>query len=368
VVTALAIAFGIAVSVFDTTYVVQQRVDAELTNGADVAVRGSATAPAGDRIGAIRGTPGVTAAEPMQHRHAYVGQDLQDLYGIDPARIGQATTIVDAYMADGRAGATLSRLGSTPDGVLVSQETVNDFQLAIGDTINLRLEMAENRGFRSVPFHVAGVVNEFPTAPRDSFLVANAAYVAAETGSPGAELVLARVDGSPTRVAEAVRRVLGTGSPLVVTDLDEATRLVGSSLTAVDLRRLAGIELGFALALVGSATGLVLGLGFLERRRTLAVLWALGASKRAASRFLWTEGLVVLGGGMAFGAALGVPVAAMLVKLLGGVFDPPPDALAVPWLYIATLLAIAAAAVVAAVVWAGHRPQSRVDLAAGLPR
>jgi len=368
VVTALAIAFGIAVSVFDTTYVVQQRVDAELTNGADVAVRGSAAAPAGDRIGAIRGTPGVTAAEPMQHRHAYVGQDLQDLYGIDPARLGQATTIADAYMADGRAGAALSRLGSTPDGVLVSQETVNDFQLAIGDTINLRLEMAENRGFRSVPFHVAGVVNEFPTAPRDSFLVANAAYVAAETGSPGAELVLARVDGSPTRVAEAVRRVLGTGSPLTVTDLDTAARLVGSSLTAVDLRRLAGIELGFALALVGGATGLVLGLGFVERRRTLAVLWALGASKRAASGFLWAEGLVVLGGGIAFGAALGVPVAAMLVKLLGGVFDPPPDALAVPWPYIATLLAIAAAAVAAAVVWAGHRPQSRVDLAAGLPR
>ncbi len=368
VVTALAIAFGIAVSVFDTTYVGQQRVDAELTNGADVTVRGSAAAPAGDRIGAIRGTPGVMVAEPMQHRHAYVGQDLQDLYGIDAARIGQATTVADAYMADGRAAATLSRLGSTPDGVLVSQETVNDFQLAIGDTINLRLEMAGNRGFRSVRFHVVGVVDEFPTAPRDSFLVANAAYVAAETDSPGAELVLARVDGSPAKVAEAVRGALGTGSSLSVTDLDEATRLVGSSLTAVDLRRLAGIELGFALALVGSATGLVLALGFVERRRTLAVLWALGASKRTASRFLWAEGLVVLGGGLAFGAALGFPVAAMLVKLLGGVFDPPPNAMAVPWPYVLTLLATAVAAIAAAVGWAGHRPQSRVDLGAGHPR
>jgi len=76
----------------------------------------------------------------------------------------------------------------------------------------------------------------------------------------------------------------------------------------------------------------------------------------------------VLGGGIAFGAALGFPVAAMLVKLLGGVFDPPPDALTVPWPYVATLMAIAAVAVVAAVVWAGHRPQSRVDLAARLPR
>jgi len=56
----------------------------------------------------------------MQHRFAYVGQDLQDMYGIDPTRIANATSIADAYFADGDARATLARLAATPDGVLVS--------------------------------------------------------------------------------------------------------------------------------------------------------------------------------------------------------------------------------------------------------
>jgi putative ABC transport system permease protein len=38
------------------------------------------------------------AAQRMQHRFAYVGTDLQDLYGIDPAHIGSATRMSDAYL------------------------------------------------------------------------------------------------------------------------------------------------------------------------------------------------------------------------------------------------------------------------------
>ena len=34
----------------------------------------------------------------------------------------------------------------------------------------------------------------------------------------------------------------------------------------------------------------------------------------------------------------------MLVKVLTGVFDPPPDALAMPWAYLGGLVALAAAA------------------------
>ena len=365
VIAALAIAFGIAIAVFDTTYEAQARVDAELTNGADVTVRGTTAAPADARLAAIRAVPGVVAAEPMQHRFAYVGQDLQDLYGIDPARIGRATTIADAYMANGDARAVLERLGTTPDGVLVSQETVNDYQLAIGDPINLRLSMVDGSS-KTVSFHVVGVVNEFPTAPRDSFLVANAAYVAAATGTPGGEFVLVRTGGPPAKVAAAIRDMVGAGSGLAVSDLDSASRIVGSSLTAIDLRRLTGIELGFAVVLVAAGTGLVLALGFVERRRTLAILWALGAPGGLAAKFLCAEGMIVLGGGIVFGASLGFPVTEMLVKLLTGVFDPPPDALAVPWTYVAILIVTAAMAVGAAISWAASRPQSRVDLGAEL--
>ena len=38
----------------------------------------------------------------------------------------------------------------------------------------------------------------------------------------------------------------------------------------------------------------------------------------------------------------------MLVDVLTGVFDPPPDVLSIPWLYLATLSAAVIASVVAA--------------------
>ncbi|MER8386576.1 hypothetical protein NKH14_13820 [Mesorhizobium sp. M1380] len=49
----------------------------------------------------------------------------------------------------------------------------------------------------------------------------------------------------------------------------------------------------------------------------------------------------------------------MLVKLLTGVFDPPPESLSVPWAYLGVVLGLVAASVVAAIRSA--RPSSGQD-------
>jgi putative ABC transport system permease protein len=94
---------------FTATYHAQAEVDAQLTNGAYVTVSpspGTQVPPAeAARIAAV---PGVRAVEPMQHRYAHAGADLQDLYGVRPGTITDVT----------------------------------------------------------VPFHYAGVVTELPTAPQ----------------------------------------------------------------------------------------------------------------------------------------------------------------------------------------------------------
>ncbi|HKN30337.1 MAG TPA: FtsX-like permease family protein [Roseiarcus sp.] len=350
---ALAFAFAAATSIFNSTYNAQLLVDAQLTNGADVTVTGTGAAPAGAVLDKIRAVPGVASAEPMQHRFAYVGQDLQDMYGIDPARIANATSIADAYFANGDARATLARLAATPDGVLVSQETVNDFQLAIGDVVNLRLQSVGDRQYKTIPFHFVGVVEEFPTAPHDSFLVANAGYIAAQTGNAAAEIVLARVSSDPAAVANVVRaRLDATG--LKTTDLSQAVHAIGSSLTAVDLRGLGAVELVFAVLFAAMATGLTLWLGQSERARANAILLSLGASHSEVRSFLWSEGLVMLGAGLLFGAPTGAAAAWMLVRLLSGVFDPPPEALSIPWTYLAFVLCGAIAATIAAIMAQGN--------------
>jgi putative ABC transport system permease protein len=345
---ALTAAFAASTAVFNSTYQQQAAADALLTNGADVTVVESPGANVGPQQAAkLAAVPGVAAVEPLQHRFAYVGTDLQDLYGVRPQTIAAATHLQDGWFAGGTAAQIMRSLQQRPDGLLVSAETVRDFQLHAGDAVQLRLQDGRTKRLKTVPFRYIGVAKEFPTAPKDSFFVANASYVASATGSDAVGDFLIRTDGtSPATVAQRVRRQVGPH--VQVSDITHERTVIGSNLTAVEMSGLTKVELGFALVLAASATGLALGLGFRERRRTFAIAAALGARGRQLGGFVWSESAFVIGTGLALGAVLAVTIAEMLVKVLTGVFDPPPDALAVPWRYLATVLALVAVAVASA--------------------
>src|SRR5207244_2777683 len=115
------------------------------------------------------------------------------------------------------------------------QETVHDFQLQLGDVVRLRLKFASDHAYHIVSFHYVGVGREFPTAPRDSFLVANADYVAQQTGSPAFQTLLVRTNGSPPVVANAVRGLLGPASGVTVQDVVSELKVTLTGLTAIDL-------------------------------------------------------------------------------------------------------------------------------------
>ncbi len=350
VLVALTASFAVSVAIFNTTYAAQARVDAQLTNGADVSVQTTAGNLNGlpPTLASVVGRlPGVANAQPMLHRFAYVGNDLQDLYGIDPATIGQATSMSDAYFAGGNALQVLSTLAKTPDGVLVSDETVHDFQLQPGDLLRLRMQSPDGT-YHIVPFHYAGIAREFPTAPHDSFLVANAVYVAQQTGSAAAQTLLVRADGSPPAVAAEIRRVLGPASGATVQDIVTQQRITLSGLTAIDLAGLTRLELSFALLLAVASSGMVLALGLAERRRTFAIASALGARGRQLAAFVWTEAAFVTLSGLALGTLAGWWLSYVIVKILTGVFDPPPSQLSIPWFYLAAFVAATTGAVITA--------------------
>ena len=143
---------------------------------------------------------------------------------------------------------------------------------------------------------------------------------------------------APAKLAEAVGLVVATLPGVRVSDLGTVQRAISSSLTAVDLHGLTWIELSYAVLLIAGASGLVLGLGLIERRRDFALLAAMGASTRQLGSFFWGEGLIVLVSGMFLGFLTGFGLAKMLVKVLTGVFDPPPQSLTVPWAYLGVLI------------------------------
>jgi putative ABC transport system permease protein len=185
-----------------------------------------------------------------------------------------------------------------------------------------------------VPFHFVGIVKEFPTAPHDSFLVANASYVARQTQNDAVQIVLMRINGSVSKIANQARGAVNSLAGAKVTDIGSTQNIISSSLTAVDLRGLTRLELIFAVLLLSGATGLVMALGMAERRRNLAILAALGAKNRQ------------------LGTVLGFGVAQMLVKVLTGVFDPPPELLSVPWVYLQILAGAAIASTAVAIIGA----------------
>ena len=359
--TGLAVAVAVAVSaaVFTRTYDQQARVDVALTVGSDVAV----TLPADSTASlnpAIAQVPGTKAVEQIAHRLVYVGPDLQDIYGVDAGTVGRAAPLQDAFTPGSSVKALLTKLAATTDGALLSQETLHDYQLHRGDLVKMRLKDAGGR-YVTVPFHVVGVVTEFATAPRDSFVIANRSYLANATGVNAVQTLLVRTD-QPKQVAARISAPVGA----LVNDITAPRVAVpsASGLAAGSLAGLARLTLAFGLLLATASAALVLIVGAAQRRRSLVALAVLGASARQRAGFLWTEARALVLAGIVGGLVTGGLIAAQLVKILNGIFDPPPAHPAIPWPFVtALLLAVigtAAVATAASARWAGRVDASRL--------
>jgi putative ABC transport system permease protein len=354
VVVGLLLAFGVNLGIFSATYNQQVKADAQLTLGADVTATAAPGAAArGSLVRRIAAVQGVAAATGVEHSYAYVGPDLQDTYGIDASSFARATSLRNSYFIGSSAAQVLTRLRARRDGIVVSKETITDFSLRNGDLLRLRVLDQRTGRFRVVPFHVAGIVAEFPSAPKDSFMIANLGYLESVTHAGGPNVVFAKVNGPPPDVARRVAAATAFAGTKVDNISEQAAR-TSSSITTVDLTGISHIEQAFAIVLAAAAMALFVALGISERRGEFATMAAIGAPLSRISAFLWTEAAIVLSMGLALAIGLGWLLSEMLVAILQHVFDPPPDALAVPWGFLAGLGGAAILATVLATALAGR--------------
>src|SRR5206468_460008 len=138
-----------------------------------------------------------------------------------------------------------------------------------------------------------GVVQEFPSAPKDSFMVTNLSYLERASGDPGPNVVFAKAPSDPPATARRVAAATKADGTQVK-DIREQTAQTVSSITTVDLRGISHIEEAFAIALAAGAMALFVALALAERRHELATMAALGRSLREIGAFLWSEALLVL--------------------------------------------------------------------------
>jgi putative ABC transport system permease protein len=203
---------------------------------------------------------------------------------------------------------------------------------------------------------VVGQVSEWPTAPKDSFIVANAGYIAQQTGSNAVGTFLVSTN-TPARTAAALRSLKSpatTGAQ--VQDISSAGAQVtsASGLAGTDLSGLSKLELGFGVVLALACSGLALLGGIVERRRALVLLAALGATSRQRGRFLGSEARAMVVPGVLGGVVIGGTIAYLLVKVLTGIFDPAPAAATIPWGYLALLTGLVVAVTVVVVAGVGR--------------
>jgi len=74
----------------------------------------------------------------------------------------------------------------------------------------------------------------------------------------------------------------------------------------------------------------------------------LGARSRQLASFVWSEAIYVTTGGLLLGVLSGWVLSFIIIKILTGVFDPPPAQLYVPWAYLTALGSVTCGAIAAA--------------------
>jgi putative ABC transport system permease protein len=331
---ALAIAFGSSLALFIATYDAQKQADARFVLGSDVRVTPSALAQQSSGFASQLRVAGVTSVTPVQQTSgAVVGTDKRMLVAVDAVGFAGTATLTDSFFVNGSAAATMSALRGDPAGLLVSTEMARTFNIQTGDQINVQL-LDRTGHLVPVTFHAVGTFKDFPGYPQGIDMVGNLAFYQSATGLDQAAFFLVRTgDASPAavaRVSDLIKAGPGRTAPLLVETSAMAFNRDQSTLTAINLRGLGGLQAVYTVLISAAAIGIfVFGL-LMQRRKEYVTMRALGIRMSQLWGLVFGEAAAVALVSLAVGSATGVVMAYMFVKILAPLFTIQPSALAVP--------------------------------------
>ena len=355
---ALAVAFGSSLALFIATYDAQKQADARFVVGSDIRVTPSALSQQSSDFAAQLQVQGVTGVTPVaQTSGAIVGTEKRTLVSIDSAMFGRVATLNDTFFPNASPSAAMSALRNDPTGVLVSTEMARTFNIQAGDQINVQL--ADRTGHLvPVTFHAAGVFKDFPGYPQGIDLVGNLAFYQSATGLSQVSLFLVHTaDPSPVavgRVADLIKAGPGRSAPLLVETSATAFNRDQSTLTAVNLRGLGGLQAVYTALISAAGIGIfVFGL-LLQRRKEYVTMRALGIRMVQLWGLVFGEAAAVALFSVGIGSVTGAVMAYMFVKILAPLFTIQPASLTVPADQLATLATLVIGGMVLSVALAAR--------------
>jgi putative ABC transport system permease protein len=338
---ALAVAFGSSLALLIATYDAQKLADARFVIGSDVRVTPSALAQQQSDFGTRLQVAGVTAVTPVaQTSSAVVGTEKRTLVAVDAAAFPGVATLDDSFFPGWSAASAMSALRNEPAGMLISTEMARTFNIQPGDQINVQL--VDGTGHLvPVTFHAAGIFKDFPGYPQGLDMVGNLAFYQSATGIGQAAFFLVHTaDPSPAavgRVSDLIKAGPGRSAPVLVETTATAFNRDQSTLTAVNMRGLGGLQAVYTVLISAAGIGIfVFGL-LLQRRKEYVTMRALGIRMGQLWGLVLGEAAVVAVVSLAIGGVTGAVMAYMFVKILAPLFTIQPAALTIPATQLATL-------------------------------
>src|SRR5579863_1538590 len=309
-VTVLAIALGVALGA--AVYLVNGAALNEfglatkrLVGEADVVVRGPREGFSEGLFTRLARDAAVSVASPVLELDVALPgrRDALKVLGVDPFR---AATLQPALIGD--IGGGLFALFQ-PDSIYLSSSAAQDLELRRGDLLQVTV------GSSSKALRVQGILSEGAYSQELGLMdVASARWTFNQIGR------LNRIDlrlNSGSDV-DAFRRALGQRLPVgvvaVAPQVERDRAVTVTRAYRVNLNMLALVALWTGAFLVFSTQSL----SVLRRRRSLALLRALGVTRGQLQRALIGEGAVLGLAGSILGVTLGVGVAAAILRFLTG--------------------------------------------------
>jgi putative ABC transport system permease protein len=341
VAAALAVAFGSSVALFIATYDAEKQADARFVIGSDIRVTPSLLSQQSTEFASKLRVPGVTAVTPIaQTANAIVGTDKRALVAVEANSFPVTAPLSDAFFQDLSASAAMAALRADPSAVLVSVEMTKTFNIQVGDMVNMQLV---DRAGNLVPvtMHAAGIFKEFPGYPQGIDLVTNISFYQTATGTSQISMFFIRTaDPSPAsvaRVADSLRTGPGRSSPVLVETTLTAINRDQSTLTALNLRGLGGLQALYTVLISAASIAIfVFGL-LLQRRKEYVTMRALGIRMGQLWALVFGEAAIVAVVSLVIGAVAGVVMAVMFVQILAPLFTIQPSSLTVPGAQLALL-------------------------------
>lgn len=371
IIAVLAVAFGTNLLAFVATYDAAKHAEAAANVGADIRVVPAQVVPAPTPPLDSRD---IAAFTPVRVITLTAGTDKRTAYAVEP-RSFAAVLGRNASKADGGASG-LSALGSDPSAVLVSRAFAREFNVAVGDPVNVSLPDATGAS-RSVTLHAVGtfvtvvpavpgadlLVNAgayelsraFPLAPANTLptipgptpstpaLPAPSSAAASTPPKPDFYLANAAPGRSVEAVAQALRSAAGAKATWTVSTSNDAVLKEQSTLATLNLSGLSRIETTGTLLIAALGVAVLGAFLVLERRREYAVMRSLGATTR---QVLVPPALEV-GSTVLVGIALGVPIGlgmtTITTRVLTPLFTISPPLATIPVGGLALLAALVAA-------------------------